>query len=250
MIFFVPSFQKMETIRRWLSNKTGIDFIMNLGTQDMIYAYRKGMPLVMAEMAMRQNSADIGKFVRLINESENTFTWGSWLPLSISSYIVNTVPGSTVRLYNAWGVLQGTGTGEYTSYLIDMGGKSTYEHALHSNTAIARVLVDVLNEEDGDYISINDTVPLANQYVTSAIDTRYKRAISSMDSTDPRDLTGRDYFALLDTLVSANPTNDTRLKHGLVFSESVSSLVLEKTRRQALGISLKDETPHTKFGGQ
>lgn len=212
-------------------------YVMRLpyGFDDMVYAYRKGMQLVLTEMAMRQNKQSVGRFVRLQDTEGSRPTWGAWLSPSITSYVINVAPRANVRLYNAWGQLMGEGRGPNTSYLIKMGAVPA-PFTLLSNTAIARVLVDAEHEEDGAKITLNSTIPLVNPYTVST--TEAQLLSYSLEPTDPVDLESRDYFTLLATLVAANPTDDKRILKGLNFVDSQPSSALELVRSKALNIPM------------
>ena len=221
---FFRNVGKMNFIKRLLGDADGVG--------DMIYAYKRGLSLMRTEMAMRQNREDIGRYVRLPDNGGKP-SWGAWLTLSVTTYITNIPPGAVARLYNAWGELRGTSSAERTSYLIEVGGLG-YFGALRSDTAAARVVVEVEHEEDGESISLNSTIPLVTPYVIAVNESDYRGAGSAIGPADPRDLSGREYFALLNTLVAANPTRDARLKRGLVYSDSAPSAVLERVRALAL----------------
>jgi len=241
----------MDIIRRWRSTiGRRLDLVNDYGMQDMVYAYKKGIPLVLSEMAMRQNTDDIGRFVRLADTNSASGprpTWGAWLTLSVTSYIINIAPQAVIRLYNAWGELQAVGTGPNTSYLIRMA-EEDMPNTLRSNTAVARVVVDVQNEEDGPRITLNSIIPLVNPYVVATSESQYRSIV--IEPMDPQDLSGREYFALLNTLVAANPTKDIRIMRGLNYSDSAPNSVLDKVRIEALGLSPNDIGPRTKFGAQ
>lgn len=207
--------------------------------EDMVYAYRKGMPLILTEMGMRQNSDNIGRFVQLQKRQ-----WGAWLTLSVTNYIVTLPQGCTIRMYNAWGELQGKGdTNGFVTYFLQMDG-TLYPYTLRSNTAVARVLVDVQYEEDGDNIAINTTVPLLNPYATATVESTYRSIV--VEAVDPENLSGREYFSLLSTLVAANPTKDERLMRGLNYSDAAPVAQLERVRKEALG----SRYPKQNFGAQ
>jgi len=232
----------MNFIRRLLGDSDGMG--------DMVYAYKKGLPLILAEMGMRQNREDIGRFVRLedtVVNGRDRPTWGAWLALSISNHIVNVAPKANVRLYNAWGELQAVGDGPNTSYLIQMGGLK-YPGTLCSDTAVARLLVDTLHEEDGANITINSIIPLVNPYTVSSYENIYKSVV--IEPIDPQELPAREYLALLNTLVAANPTKDARLIRGLNYSDAAPAFTLERVRIKALNLTPDDMTPRTKFGAQ
>jgi hypothetical protein len=212
----------MDYIRRFLGESD------NSG--DMIYAYKKGMPLILTEMALRQHREDIGKFVRLTNNGSRP-TWGTWLALSISKYIINVAPRAIIKLYNAWGELKATGYGP-SSFLVEIGGVN-YPHTLRCDTAVAKVIVETEYEEEGENISINITAPLWDPYYLATLESEYKTTVV-IEPMDPQYLSGREYFALLNTLVATNPTKDARLMRGLNYSDSAPNAVLEAVKTKSL----------------
>lgn len=213
----------MNIVRRILGESGGFD--------DMVYAYKKGLALMYTEMAMRQNRNDIGRYVRLSTKGSKA-TWGAWLTLSVTNYITNIPPNASLSLYNAWGELVGTNSGAFTSYLIEVGGLR-YPGTLHSDTAVARVVVEVEHEEDGERISLNSTIPLVNPYTIAVNESAYRSAGASIEPVDPKELSGREYFALLSTLIAANPTRDAKLMRGVNYSDAAPNAVLERVRAMA-----------------
>jgi len=197
----------------------------------MVYAYIKCMPLVATEMGMRQNLQDIGSIVRIPNFN-NKPAWGAWLTLSVTSYIVDIPRDATIYMFDAWNVVQRieNGPGSFMAHL--RGRVYTDFHSLRSETSVARIVITTQYEEDGEQIKLRFIDPLVNEY-TGAITTKDYTHITVNDA-DPVSLTGREYFALANTLVSANPTKDARITRGLNYTDAAPATVLEEVRKRAL----------------
>ena len=199
----------------------------------MVYSYVKCMPLVLMEMGMRQNVADIGNIVR-IPDFMGRPAWGAWLALSVTSYIIDIPEGPTIYMYDAWNEIKRTESGP-DSFLIHLGGRTFADfHSLRSKTSIARIVVTAPSSEYGEYITLRYIDPLVNEYVGSVSSADYKRA--TVTDYDPKSLSGREYFALASTLVSANPTDDNKITKGLNRMSSAPAPILEMVKTRALSI--------------
>ena len=197
----------------------------------MVYAYEKCMPLAITEMGMRQNLHDIGNIVRIPNFNGKP-TWGAWLTLSVTSYIIDIPDGATIYMFDAWNVVQRIEDGP-DSFMAHLRGRVyTDFHSLRSETAVVRIVITTQHEEDGEQIKLRYIDPIINEYVGTITANDFRHTV--VNDADPISLTGREYFALVNTLVSANPTKDPKIMRGLNYTDAAPASVLEEVKRRAL----------------
>lgn len=225
----------MNFIRRFF--RLGDEVLDKLELRDerainsMVYAYIKCMPLVVTEMGMRQNLSDVGKLVR-IPDFKGKPAWGAWLALTITSFTIDIPEGSTIYIYDAWNVARRTERGPGSFLVHYRGYKYADFHSLLSDTAVVRVVITTEYEEDGEQIYIRYIDPLISEYVSDIVSTDISRA--AISANDPTALTGREYFALVNSLVSVNPTKDAKIMKGLNYTDAAPAAMLETVKRRAL----------------
>lgn len=199
--------------------------------QDMVYSYIKCMPLAITEMSLRQNLQSVGTVVRIPNFN-NKPTWGAWLALTVTSYIIDIPAGATIYMFDAWNEIKRVEHGP-NSYMAHLRGRTfTDFHSLRSETAVVRLVITSEHEEDGDAIILRFIDPLVNEYAGGIIANDYRQTL--VNTVDPVDMSGREYFALINTLVSVNPTKDARVMKGLNYTDAAPAAILEEVKRRAL----------------
>jgi hypothetical protein len=241
----------MEALKKFIE-QFFLDHEEHMPFEDMVYAYIHCMPLVRSEMSMRQHIQTIGDFVRIpdivvSSSSSKTpplYAWGVWLPLSISSFIVDIPAGAHIYMFDIWGIPIKSGVGPDT-FLVHMPSplSTTMQymdmHSFRSETTIARVIVTTENVEDGALISAKYTTPLVNEYTAGLVESDLHRESAVSRYADPIELSGREFFALVNSLVPANPTKDTKIMRGVIYTESATSPVLEQVKSRALFLMKK-----------
>lgn len=193
---------------------------------DMVYAYRKCMPMVLMEMGMRQNTDSWGGFARLPDRGDGRDRYGAYLALTWARAGVALPEGSEATLYNAWGdaVAVFAGPGHYVLYAGRDQGTGDVPNIIRSTTPFNRLVVSAPTGSDEPsldvMVGINDAFDM--MVVRPSMPSK-----DQVPDEDPREMPGSRFFDVAATLAVLNPTTDKRLLRGLQLTDGASANYLD-----------------------